>query len=253
MRRANFGWRVICVATFAADLFLIASSSSYAAIGCVYGEDDLTIWQRIGLAGADQMIGTFVLFGFLIALISVGLKQCRVIAAAVSQSRLYQSRVLNALFYNRLDEAASVAALYPMSPMAGVVRASMEGTRSFSHSPLRITKPSRAAFERAVVAQTNNLKRGLWVLSAIGWTSPVAGLITALAPSARHGSGAPFPLMFGLAIAIPAIWLSRGLSFQVDSLLFEAERMSLSIIDQMADLPDGTFDNHPAFRHHSAP
>ena len=84
---------------------------------------------------------------------------------------------------------------------------------------------------------------GLWVPAAIGWSAPAIGLITALCPSALHSSGPPFPLLFGLAIAVPAIWLHRGLSSQTDLLLFEADRMSLSIVDQIGEQLDGAIAN----------
>jgi hypothetical protein len=87
-------------------------------------------------------------------------------------------------------------------------------------------------------------------VAAIGWSSPVAGLITALGPSTIYSSGPPFPLLLGLGIAVPAIWLYKGLSSQADLLLFETDRMSLSIVDQIGEQLDGAFDNQDALVHH---
>lgn len=47
--------------------------------------------------------------------------------------------------------------------------------------------------------------------------------------------GPPLTFGIGLLIAAPALWLHRGLSGEVELLLFETDRMSLSIIDQVRD------------------
>lgn len=206
-----------------------------AQTGCVYPEDGVTIWGAIQCMALDQLVGMLLLFGFLIALIGVGWVRYRAISSAVKQSRIYESRVLNALFYDCIDEAISVAALFPQSPLAVVVGESIRaGTR-----PERLNA-SRWALQRAIVSQATVLKKQLWILSAIGWTSPLVGLVTALSPSAHYISGPPLTLCFGLVIAIPAIWVHRGLCAEADSLLFETDRMSLSIVDQMAERLDAT-------------
>jgi hypothetical protein len=60
----------------------------------------------------------------------------------------------------------------------------------------------------------------------------------------------PIPLCLGLGVAVPAIWLYRGLSSEADLLLFETDRMSLSIVDQIAEQLDGAFDYQQALGHH---
>jgi biopolymer transport protein ExbB/TolQ len=230
MKHAYPSRRVVLVATIVVTFFLSTCIPASAETGCIGADDEVTIWGTIQCMAFNQLLGMLLLCGFLIALVGVGAARYRAISSAVRQSRAYESRMLTALFYGCLDEAVGVADLFPKSPLAIVVGESIRaGNR------LEAVTASRWALHRAIVSQASILKNWLWMLSAIGWTSPVVGLVTALASSSRYAGGSPLPLCFGLVIAIPAIWLHRGLTAEVDSLLFETDRMSISIIDQMAE------------------
>ena len=216
-----------------AVIFIISASSPASAVtACVYEEP--TVWETIARMSVDQLAGSLILLGFLALMVTIALSRGRAILRAVRQTRSYERRALTALFYDRVEEAVSVCTLFPSSPVASVVFASFQST-SPPGSSSRCLRPSKPAFQRAVVAQTFALKRWLWILSAIGWSSPVIGLATALAPSTHYRGGPPLPLCFGLLIAAPALWLHRGLSGEVELLLLETDRMSLSIIDQIGD------------------
>ena len=226
-----------------AGAFSVNACTRAEAVTQGYVPEQPTVWQTIENMGTDQLIGVLLLVGFLVTLTIVGLRCFSRIASAVKQSRAYESRALTALYFNRIDEAISAADSFPASPVAAVVTASLQGTPSCSGAGLGVGSGSKPAFYRALIAQTQGLRRGLWVPAAIGLSAPAIGLITALCPSALHSSGPPFPLLFGLAIAVPAIWLHRGLSSQTDLLLFEADRMSLSIVDQIGEQLDGAIAN----------
>jgi len=213
-------------------IFIIAFSNGASGVkACEFGEP--SVWETIQRMSVDQLAGTLILLGFLALLATIALSQGRAILRAVNQTRTFESRVLTALFYNRVEEAVNVCSLFPSSPVAAVVTATVEQSRGLPGSTPRCRTPSKPAFQRAVVAQTIGLKRRLWILGAIAWSSPVIGLATALMPSTHYGGGPPLPLCFGLLIAAPALWLHRGLSGEVELLLLETDRMSLSIIDQI--------------------
>jgi hypothetical protein len=150
--------------------------------------------------------------------------------------------VLTSLYYNHVEEAVDAVDSFPNSPVAAVVSASLQGPASHS--------PANPAFHRALIAQTNRLKRSLWLLSAIGWSSTAVGFITLVLSRDSYSSGPPIPLCLGLGIAVPAIWLYRGLSSEAELLLFETDRMSLSIVDQIAEQLEGAFENEQALGHH---
>lgn len=226
-----------------AAIFIVRASSPAGAVraACVYEEP--TVWQTIERMSVDQLAGTLILFGLATLAAFIALYRGRAIVRASRQTRAYESRALTALFYNRVEEAVSACALFPSSPVAAVVTASFQQPTSRPHSASRRFKPSKPAFQRAVVAQSIALKRQLWVLAAIGWSSPVIGLATSLAPPPHYDGAAPLPFFFGLLIAAPAFWLHRGLSGEVDLLLLETDRMSLSIIEQITDQIREPIDN----------
>jgi len=198
---------------------------------CVSFHDDSSVWGTIERIGISQLIALVLIAGLAVALAIVGLRCLRAIASAVNQSRAYENRVLTSLYYNRVDEAISAADSFPDSPIAAVVSSSLRW--SAPSTPVG-GKSVNAAFHQALIAQTDMLRRSLWVLTTIGWSSTAVGLIGSLLGDG-NSSGPPIPLCIGLGVAVPAIWLYRGLSSQADLLLFETNRMSLSIIDQIGE------------------
>lgn len=237
---------VISALTF--SVMTCPETEAAAAFTVVYGEDSMVV--SLERMGGDQLVGTLLLLGLLVGLIMFGFRCLRAIASAAKQSRAYESRALTALYFNRVDEAINAADSFPRSPVARVVGASFLSSSTYSRAGVDLCKPNKAAFNRALIAQTHGLKRGLWVMAAIGWSSAMVGLITALGPSSIHSSGPPFPLLLGLGIAVPAIWLYKGLSSQADWLLFETDRMSSSIVDQIGEQLAGAFDNQDTLVHH---
>ena len=230
-----------------AVIFIVMASNPTEA--CVYAEP--TVWQTLERMNVEQLAGTLTLFGLLALLVTIALSQGRAIFRAVRQTRAYESRALTALFYNRVEEAVSVCALFPSSPVAAVVSASFQQPLSLPGSASSCLSPSKPAFQRAIVAQTIALRRWIWILAAIAWSSPVIGLATVLVPSTQYGGGPPLPFCFSLLIAAPALWVHKGLAGEVDLLLFETDRMSLSIVDQIGDQISAPIDKQTTMGHDS--
>ena len=212
-----------------AALFIVTASKP--ADACRYAEP--TVWESIELMSVGELAMTLVLVAFLALLVTISVSRGRAILRAARQTRDYECRALTALYYDRAEEAVDASTQFPSSPVAAAVRASFLESASISRSTSRPLHSSKPAFQRTVIAQTIELKQRLWVLAAIAWSSPVLGLATALANSGPYSLHIPF--CFGLLIAAPALWLHRGLSGEVELLLFESDRMSLSIIDQIDD------------------
>src|SRR5262245_10501350 len=184
---------------------------------CIY--EAPTVWEIVESMTAEKVAGLLALAGLFVVLLTIGVLRSRAIYWATKQTRAYKSRVLTALFYGQAEEAIAVGAQFPRSPVACVVRASFQPSAIGSLSPFEFMNPLKSAFNRTVVAQTIRLKRWLWMIEAIGWCSPIIGLITTLIPSSHYGPGPDLPFFFGLMIAVPALCLHKGLSAQVDYLL----------------------------------
>jgi biopolymer transport protein ExbB/TolQ len=191
-----------------------------------------TLWEVIETMNGAHLAGMLLLLSQFALLAILGVRCGRAILRAGKQTRDYESQALSALYYNQVERAISVGATCPASPMAAVVTASLERSRYQSgDAPLRLCK---LAFQRTVVEQTASLKRKLWVLSAIGWSSPIIGLATMLLPT-QYERDMTIPFCFGLLIAALAVWLHKWLSAEVDILLQKTDRVSLSIVEQIVE------------------
>lgn len=237
---------VVCVNLVGAILILSHCTPAAPEIVGVY---EPTLWDGIERMTVDQLLASLLLIAFLVLLVTVGLVSCRTIYRAVKQTRAYEGRALTALFYDRVEEAVNAWASFPESPVACVVAESLQSSRFPAGSERNLGKASKAIFQRAVFAQSIVLKRWLWILAAIGWSSPLIGLASALS-SSHYGGGPPIALYLGLLIAVPALWLYRALTSEVDLLLIEIHRISFSIIDQIGHQIKYGFDNGVTLRHH---
>jgi len=190
-----------------------------------------------------ELIALFALLGLLAVLLLTGIERCRAVKNASDQSRAFENRALTALFYHRAAEARDAAKFFPESPVALLVRAGIEQDDASAAGH----QDHRPAFLRCLVAKNIELKRHLWIVAAAGWSAPIVGLIAEI--DSRYASHSAFFMCFGLTLGVSAIWLYRGLTSQVELLLLETDRMSLSIIEQINEQLT-KFDNHQSFGHH---
>lgn len=169
---------------------------------------------------------------------------------AGKQTKEFISGIAISLHENRVDDAIAIAALYPASPVASVVSAGLSDQRCFSENPL---KPSMQARHRAIVFETEDLRRGLWALAALGWILPLVGfflfvtdVIMALSGMrAAEGTGMAaiagtlaeslLPTVFSTLVAIPLIWSNSYFKARVEAFSLEMDRLSLAIIDQIVN------------------
>lgn len=197
-------------------------------LACIDERESFYFWSAIEQMDTYELTGTVLLLALFVISIVVISNRCSAYARATKQSRAYESRALTALYYNHPDEALTAASSFPQSPIAAVVRATLET------SSTETTKPSWSAFHRAVIAQTSGITRSLWALAAIGWCAPAVGLLVALS-SEQHYGHSLFGLFAGMAIGLPAISMHKYLSSRAESLILETDRMSLSIVEQVSD------------------
>ena len=166
------------------------------------------------------------------------------------QSKRFMSRIAVALHENRVEQLPTIALMYPASPVAVVVGAGLSAP-PFGSRGERARGPCMHALNQAIVFETEDLKRGLWALGALGWAVPlvgvflfITGVIAALnGMKAAEGTGigsiagglaqSLWPAVFSTMIAIPAIWGHMYFTSRLSTLLLEMDRLSLAIIDQI--------------------
>lgn len=173
------------------------------------------------------------------------------------QSREFKERMAEALSNNRCCDALNIAALYPKSPLALVIKACLQRDQDgFMTSEI---KPSIEARQRAIVMLTEQLKRGLWNLAAASWTIPligllilVAGLVNTLYGMRASEGSAPFYVYrsfidsfwattWSLLITIPVIWFRKCFAAKVEMFTLEIDKLSLAIISQITSQQKRSF------------
>jgi len=153
----------------------------------------------------------------------------------------------------QLDEAIALAEKQTASHVARVLGGALAEVRPLLRDRAAITSADINSAERAVERQMlillSELKRGTAVLATVGSTAPFVGLLgttmgivnsfTGMAESGSGGlasvsagiSEALITTAFGLAVAIPAVWLFNYFQTRIENLTVEMTYTSKELID----------------------
>jgi biopolymer transport protein ExbB/TolQ len=223
-----------------ADLMLFAGASIDFSI---YG-----IARSLTIPGWAVII---ILLLMSIYIIAVGIERWLTYNKAKTESRLYAPKVAQALKNNNVEEAITISDRHKNSHLAMVVSS---GLKEFgAHQGADISgddlEASKRATARAMAVKTAELKRGLSGLATVGSTAPFVGLFgtvvgiigafVALAANESAGIGAVgaaiaealIATAFGIAVAVPAVWLFNYFTNKVASFGIEMENSSSELID----------------------
>jgi len=194
----------------------------------------------------------FILIIQSIYLIAIGIERFLTYNKAKQQSRQYAPKVAQALKNSNIDEAITISDKHKDSHLAMVVSSGLkefsahQGDNEISADEM---EASKRALERAIAVKTAELKRGLAGLATIGSTAPFVGLFgtvigilnafVKLAESETAGIGAVggaiaealVATAFGIAVAVPAVWLFNYFINKVTSFSVEMENSASELID----------------------
>jgi biopolymer transport protein ExbB/biopolymer transport protein TolQ len=124
---------------------------------------------------------------------------------------------------------------------------------TFQHRDADDLRPSMHARQRTIVFVTEALKRGLWVLEALGWAVPLLSMffcvsviiLTLKGMRAAEGTGISaiagglaeslWLTAFTMLATIPIVWSHKYFASKVGTLLLETEKLSLAIVDEIVD------------------
>lgn len=187
-----------------------------------------------------------------IYLIAVGIERWLTYNKAKQQSRQYAPKVAQALKTSNIDEAITISDKHKDSHLAMVVSSGLKefsahmGDNEISADEM---EASKRALERAIAVKTAELKRGLSGLATVGSTAPFVGLFgtvvgiigafVALAQAENAGIGAVGAAIaealvataFGIAVAVPAVWLFNYFTNKVTSFGVEMENSASELVD----------------------
>lgn len=185
-------------------------------------------------------------------MIAVGIERWLTYNKAKQQSRQYAPKVAQALKSSNIDEAINISDKHKDSHLAMVVSSGLkefnahQGNSDISADEM---EASKRALERAIAVKTAELKRGLSGLATVGSTAPFVGLFgtvvgiigafQALRTNETAGIGAVggaiaealVATAFGIAVAIPAVWLFNYFTNKVTSFGVEMENSASELVD----------------------
>ena len=185
-------------------------------------------------------------------LIAVGIERWLTYNKARQQSRAYAPKVAQALKNSNIDEAIAISDKHKDSHLAMVVSSGLkefsahQGNTDISADEM---EASKRALERAIAVKPAELKRGLSGLATVGSTAPFVGLFgtvvgiigafVALAQAENAGIGAVGAAIaealvataFGIAVAVPAVWLFNYFTNKVTSFGVEMENSASELVD----------------------
>jgi biopolymer transport protein ExbB/TolQ len=199
--------------------------------------------------------GWFVIITLLIQavyLIAVGIERWLTYNKAKQQSRQYAPKVAQALKNSNIDEAINISDKHKDSHLAMVVSSGLKefaAHQGNSEITADEMEASKRALERAIAVKTAELKRGLSGLATVGSTAPFVGLFgtvvgiigafVGLAQAENAGIAAVggaiaealVATAFGIAVAVPAVWLFNYFTNKVTSFGVEMENSASELID----------------------
>lgn len=185
-------------------------------------------------------------------MIAVGIERYLTYNKAKQQSRQYAPKVAMALKNSNIDEAINISDRHKDSHLAMVVSSGLkefaahQGNTEISADEM---EASKRALDRAIAVKTAELKRGLAGLATVGSTAPFVGLFgtvvgiigafVGLAQSENAGIAAVggaiaealVATAFGIAVAVPAVWLFNYFTNKVTSFGVEMENSASELVD----------------------
>jgi biopolymer transport protein ExbB/TolQ len=222
----------------------------------MFSEDGAISFGIYDIAKSLTIPGWIVIFTLLIQavyMIAVGIERWLTYNKAKQQSRQYAPKVAQALKNSNIDEAISISDKHKDSHLAMVVSSGLKEFQAHQGSSNSISsdemEASKRALERAIAVKTAELKRGLSGLATVGSTAPFVGLFgtvvgiigafQALRTNQTAGIGAVggaiaealVATAFGIAVAIPAVWLFNYFTNKVTSFSVEMENSASELVD----------------------
>jgi biopolymer transport protein ExbB/TolQ len=186
-------------------------------------------------------------------IIAIGIERWITYNKAKQESRQYAPKVAQALKNGNIDEAINISDKHKNSHLAMVVSSGLKEFQANSGNGDVSTdemEASKRALQRAIAVKGAELKKGLAGLATVGSTAPFVGLFgtvvgiigafqalkssegqTGIGAVGGSISEALIATAFGIAVAVPAVWLFNYFSNKVSSFGIEMENSASELVD----------------------
>lgn len=212
----------------------------------------LQLWEEAGTFAR----GIIILLGIMsIASLSTAAAKWWRFARSRKATKKFAPEFARFLQEEQLDEAIELAEASKKSSVATVLGEALAEVKPLLKDRATVTTGDINSAERAVERQSlivlSDLKRGMGILATVGATAPFVGLlgttmgvVNAFTGMALTGSGglaaisagiaeALITTAFGLAVAIPAVWLYNYFQTRIDNITVEIVYTSKELIDYL--------------------
>jgi len=210
----------------------------------------LELWHAAGwfARGIIVLLGVMSVFS-----LGVGAQKWWRFRRGMKETRKFAPEFARFIQEEQLDQAIAVAEKAKKSHVARVLGEALAEVKPLLRDRATITSADINSAERAIERQMliliAELKRGLAILATVGATAPFVGLlgttmgiVNSFQGMATSGSGglaavsagiaeALITTAFGLAVAIPAVWLFNYFQTKVENLTVEMTYTSKELID----------------------
>jgi biopolymer transport protein ExbB/biopolymer transport protein TolQ len=210
----------------------------------------IALWNDAGWF-AKGIIG--LLFIMSVFSLAVGVQKWFRFRKGMKETAKFAPEFARFLQEEQLDDAIELAEKQKVSHVARVLGEALAEVKPLLRDRATVTSADINSAERAVERQMlillSELKRGTAVLATVGSTAPFVGLLgttmgivnsfTGMAESGSGGlaavsagiSEALITTAFGLAVAIPAVWLFNYFQTKIENLTVEMTYTSKELID----------------------
>jgi biopolymer transport protein ExbB/TolQ len=216
------------------------------------GASQFTFYNIVNNITIPGWVVIIVLTLQLVYLIAIGIERYLTYGKTKSQSMAYAPKVSQALKKGDLDEAIALGDKFKDSHLAMVVSSGLKEFQAGASQDgvtNETMEASKRALERAIAIKTAELKRGLSGLASVGSTAPFVGLLgtvigimfafdviatTKNAGIAEVGGKIAEALVataYGIAVAVPGVWLFNWFSNKVTSFSVEMENSASELVD----------------------
>ncbi len=210
----------------------------------------LALWHDAGwfARGIIVLLGLMSVFS-----LAVGIQKWFRFRKSMKQTAKFAPEFARFLQEEQLDQAIALAEKQKVSHVARVLGEALAEVKPLLSDRATITSGDINSAERAVERQMlillAELKRGTGILATVGSTAPFVGLlgttmgiVNSFTGMAESGSGglaavsagiaeALITTAFGLAVAIPAVWLFNYFQTKIENLTVEMTYTSKELID----------------------
>jgi biopolymer transport protein ExbB len=219
------------------------------ALSVEAGEEEFRIVEMIRKINYPILLIACTLFSMFVYLLGAIIRRFIVYYSAGSQSQYFISRITKALRLNHWQEAVNISQSYMQSPVAKIMTEVFKTLEANPHANETLPELCGSARSRAIAKSDAELKRGLRRLKTTGWLAMMLGFLGTIISvfqifqdamyaeaaglsAVAGGISESFMIaLFGLIIAVPAIWAHKYFSAKARRIGLEADKSSWEILD----------------------